>query len=237
MRGLAVLLVAGLLWLPVGQVVVSPTLSTLGGQPLDTDLTAIAALTSAADKCPYATGAGTWALADCTAAARTVLDDATVGDMVTTIGGAAASGTGGLARVISPTFTTSARVEGANTQRATWQQATVAVTCNSGGATCTATNLIPAGSLVIGVDARVTTILAGVGLTTWKIGDGSDDDRWGATLALAAGTTVTLANATITSVPIYAAATSVVLTAAAGQFDSGVVRITVHYISLTAAAS
>jgi len=41
-------------------------------QPLDTDLTAIAALTSAADKVPYSTGAGTWALADFTSLARTL---------------------------------------------------------------------------------------------------------------------------------------------------------------------
>lgn len=41
-------------------------------QPLDTDLTAIADLTSAADKVPYATGAGTWALADFVSFARTL---------------------------------------------------------------------------------------------------------------------------------------------------------------------
>jgi hypothetical protein len=42
-------------------------------QPLDADLTAIAALTSAADKMPYATGAQTWAMADLTSFARTLL--------------------------------------------------------------------------------------------------------------------------------------------------------------------
>ena len=56
---------------------VGAILTTIGGQPLDTDLTAIAALVSAADKTPYATGAGTWALADLTAAGRAILDDAT----------------------------------------------------------------------------------------------------------------------------------------------------------------
>jgi hypothetical protein len=47
-----------------------------GKQPLDTDLTAIAALVSAADKLPYATGAGTWALADFSAFGRSLVDDA-----------------------------------------------------------------------------------------------------------------------------------------------------------------
>jgi hypothetical protein len=44
--------------------------------------------------------------ANITTAARTVLDDATVGDMVNTLGGATATGTGGLARATSPTFVT-----------------------------------------------------------------------------------------------------------------------------------
>jgi hypothetical protein len=45
-------------------------------QPLDGDLTAIAALTSAADKVLYSTGAGTWALSTLTAFGRSLIDDA-----------------------------------------------------------------------------------------------------------------------------------------------------------------
>jgi hypothetical protein len=52
------------------------TTALAGKQPLDTDLTAIAALTSAADKVPYSTGAGTWALGTFTSAGRALVDDA-----------------------------------------------------------------------------------------------------------------------------------------------------------------
>jgi len=75
-------------------------------QPLDADLTAIAGLASAADKGIQFTGAGTAATYDLTAAARTILDDATVDAMIDTLGGAAATGTGGLVRATSPTLVT-----------------------------------------------------------------------------------------------------------------------------------
>lgn len=50
----------------------SVTTALAGKQPLDADLTQIAALASAADKVPYSTGPQTWALANFTAAGRTL---------------------------------------------------------------------------------------------------------------------------------------------------------------------
>ena len=55
-------------------------------QPLDSDLAAIAALVSAADKLAYATGVGTWALTDLTAAGRALIASASAGAELTTLG-------------------------------------------------------------------------------------------------------------------------------------------------------
>ena len=55
-------------------------------QAVDATLTSLAALGTAADKMLYTTGIDTWAEAALTSAARSVLDDTTVGAMATTLG-------------------------------------------------------------------------------------------------------------------------------------------------------
>lgn len=70
------------------QATVQATLALVPGtnvQAFDADLSAIAALTSAADKLAYATGAQTWALTDLTSFIRTLLDDANAAAALATL--------------------------------------------------------------------------------------------------------------------------------------------------------
>lgn len=122
----------------------------------------------------------------------------------------------------------------ANGQTLQVATATTELTAMS-GATATASNLIPAGAVVLGITARVTTTITGA--TTFDIGDGSDVDAFGAGIALAAGTTSDNSNWTIANAPVYASATNIVLTANGSSFTDGDVRLTVHYFTAVAPTS
>lgn len=98
------------------------------------------------------------------------------------------------------------------------------------GATVTASNLVAAKNYLLGVVIRVTEAITGA--TSFSIGDGSDADRFGATIAITLGTTTSEANFTASPVGFLSSALSVVLTAAGADFTDGKVRITAFYIEM-----
>ena len=139
--------------------------------------------------------------------------------------------------VLGNVLHTQARVYGGNLlstgefgQSTRLGQSTTLLTALS-GATVTATNLIPANCILLGVTARVTTAITGA--TSFDIGDGSTADRFGDDIAIALNTTANncIAPALIT------AATNVVLTANGSNFTGGAVRLTAHFMTLVAPTS
>lgn len=141
--------------------------------------------------------------------------------------------TAGVGYTANPILTT-VTVQGANVQKTVIQQATTELTALS-GVSATATNLIPAGSFLIGVTAIVTTTITGA--ASWNIGDGSDVDRWGGTLALSSGTKSDISDNAATGFAEFTSANDVVVTRTSTNFTGGAVRVTAHYISLVAPTS
>ena len=115
----------------------------------------------------------------------------------------------------------------------------VTTTTNSGSGTQTLTAVIPADVRSLGVSCRVDTVLAGSGLTTWSLGDGTDADLYGAALAKTEGTIVD--QTTYTANPLTQAwstnAGNLTMTAAAGVFSSGAVTCCSHYVKFIAPTS
>lgn len=102
-------------------------------------------------------------------------------------------------------------------------------------ATSDTTVQFPANCIPLGVTIRVTTLITGC--TTLDVGISGATTKYGTGLALTANTTN--ASAGLTSPAIPAAATSVRFSAVGGgaSFTAGVIRVTLHYISLSAATS
>lgn len=194
---------------------------------LDATLAGISAVTTAADQLVYSSGVDTFTTTAFTAAGRALVDDATAAAQRTTLG----VGTGD-----SPSFTAVVS-EGANGQKSTHGIASQSIAVT--GATAVATGLIPANCLLIGVTTRITTdIVIGGGGVNFDIGDGTNADAFANDItALTAGSTTNITQHTITSPVYYGAAANVVLTPDAGTFTSGQIRISAHYISLTAPTS
>jgi hypothetical protein len=97
------------------------------------------------------------------------------------------------------------------------------------GATSTVADLLPAGSIVYGITARVVSAIGGA--ASLEIGVSGATDRYGSQIGLSAGAWAR----GITGSPLaYYSDTSVLLTSAGGAFDgSGVIRIAAHVAELS----
>lgn len=98
-----------------------------------------------------------------------------------------------------------------------------------GGASVTATNLIPDGAVVVGVTARVTTEITGS--TGFLIGTAGDPDRWGDITGTAVGTTSDNRDWTAGTIECFTSTSDVVITAKTSNFTAGAVEIAIHYLA------
>lgn len=98
----------------------------------------------------------------------------------------------------------------------------------SGATSNVGTNFIPAGAWPLFITLYNTVLIAGC--TSYKAGDGTDDDMFGATLPLTVGDTANVLTATPTAA---AAARNLVLTAVGGgaSFSAGKVRAAMLYVA------
>lgn len=97
------------------------------------------------------------------------------------------------------------------------------------GASNTTAYAIPNQAQVIGITGRVIEAMTGTGLTTWKIGVAGAANRYGSGLGKALNSyLVGLSGAPVT----YYAATPILISADAGSFAAGRIRLAVHLLEL-----
>jgi hypothetical protein len=108
----------------------------------------------------------------------------------------------------------------------------------TGTGTITIANFFPAGTMPIAFSGRVTTILAGAGLTTWKIGPTSSSAAFGTGLLLAQDTLVNGTTYTVSPPSLFfTSAANLVITAAAGVFSTGILKVTATVVKPIAIGS
>ena len=90
-------------------------------------------------------------------------------------------------------------------------------------------DVIPRGSLVLGVTARVADEITGTA-TSWKLGNPGASDRFGSGLGTQAGA---YAEGLLSSPMAFHTARPLRLTAVDGQFAGGRVRLAIHAMRLT----
>lgn len=96
------------------------------------------------------------------------------------------------------------------------------------GASVTASALIPAGAIVVGVTAKVLTAITGA--TSWQLGTAADPDRFAAAGGIALGSTTDNRNWTSGALECFLTATDIILTANGSNFTAGAVYVSVQYI-------
>jgi hypothetical protein len=99
------------------------------------------------------------------------------------------------------------------------------------GATTASTAQIPAGAIVLAVSNLVVTTITGA--TSYSCGVSGSSSEFGSSLGVSAGST----NLGLIGPNPFYAATSVLFTAAGGNFTGGAVRMTIHYLMPSVATS
>ncbi len=98
------------------------------------------------------------------------------------------------------------------------------------GATSTTINIIPANAQVVGVTGRVISAITGTGIGSWSLGVAGAVNRYGSGLGLGLNS---YAKGRSGQPQTYYAATPLLLSADAGSFGAGTVRLCVHYVEIS----